>query len=218
MYFLSQRNKSHRLPFGQSTLISKSLLDLVYTDVWSPSPSINGFSYYIIFVDHFTKYIRFYPLKKKLNITSMFICFKSIVENFFKTKIVSLYSNDGGEYIGLKSCLDSFGIQHLKTPPHTPQHNGYVERRYRHVIKTSLTLLHNASLPLSFWSYAFSTTIYLINRLSTPILKLKSAYESLCQSTPNYTKLRVFGCLCFLFFKPYKKKINCNQNLNNVFP
>ena len=63
-------NKSHRLPFGQSSLKSCGPFDLVYTDVWGPFPvmSINGYKYYVIFVDHFTKYIWLYPL-----------CLKSVI-------------------------------------------------------------------------------------------------------------------------------------------
>lgn len=59
--------KSYKLPFCQSTLVSNSPLELVYTDVWtSPAYSIDGLKYYVIFVDHFTKYIWFYPLKRNL--------------------------------------------------------------------------------------------------------------------------------------------------------
>lgn len=53
-----QCNKSHKLPFGVLSLKSHGPLDLVYSNVWGPSPirSMNGLSYFIIFIDHFTKY------------------------------------------------------------------------------------------------------------------------------------------------------------------
>ncbi|CAL2268722.1 unnamed protein product [Prunus armeniaca] len=41
---------------------------------------------------------------------------------------------------------------HLPTPP---QHNGYAERHHRHIVETGLTLLHQAFMPLLYWSYAF---------------------------------------------------------------
>lgn len=61
-------NKSHRLSFGVSSLSSRGPLDLIYTDVWGPSPiqSIDGFSYYVIFVDYFTKYSWLFPMQKKI--------------------------------------------------------------------------------------------------------------------------------------------------------
>ena len=48
-------NKSQRLSFGESTLESRGPLDLMYTNVWGPSlvKSIDGFLYYVIFVNHF---------------------------------------------------------------------------------------------------------------------------------------------------------------------
>ena len=57
----------HKLPFGPTTLSSSHVLDIVFSDVWtSPLVSVDGFKYYVIFVDHFTRYTWFYPLKKSL--------------------------------------------------------------------------------------------------------------------------------------------------------
>ncbi|CAB4316324.1 unnamed protein product [Prunus armeniaca] len=47
----------------------------------------------------------------------------ALVENYFKTKIIALYSDGGGEFVKLKNFLVTHGITHLTTPPHTPQHN-----------------------------------------------------------------------------------------------
>ena len=56
-------NKSHKLPFSTSSLQSSHPLEIILSDVWtSPIHSHDGFKYYIIFVDHFMKYIWFYPL------------------------------------------------------------------------------------------------------------------------------------------------------------
>lgn len=59
-------NKSHKLSFSTSTLVSSQPLQIIFSDVWT-SPIIlhDGFKYYVIFIDHFTKYIWFYPLKQK---------------------------------------------------------------------------------------------------------------------------------------------------------
>lgn len=86
-----------------------------------------------------------------------------------------LYSDNGGEYEALSSYLTIDGIFHLTTPPHTSEHNGYAERRHCHIVETGLSLLSHAHLPLVFWSLAFTTATYLINRLITPTL---SSYYS----------------------------------------
>lgn len=87
--------------------------------------------------------------------------------------------------------------------PYTPQQNGKVERKNRHVVEVGLSLLAHSSLPLSFWPYAFQSATYLINRLPTPILNGKSPYHMLYKSMPDYKLLRVFGCACFPFLRPY---------------
>src|SRR5690606_29702732 len=45
--------------------------------------------------------------------------------------------------------------------------------------------------------------VYLINRMPTPNLFLKSPFECLFGSIPNYSKLKIFGCLCFPWLRPY---------------
>ena len=96
-------NKSHHLPFRESSLESRGTLNLIYTDVWEPSPiqSIDGFRYYVMFVDHFTKYIWHYPLHLKSDVFTIFQQFKAlsilsylfilmVVENTLPLKISSV--------------------------------------------------------------------------------------------------------------------------------
>lgn len=76
--------------------------------------SIDGYSYYVIFVNYFKntygctyqkkKKLWLYPLHLKTNIYSIFHQFKSVVKNYFKTSIVSIYSNGGG-MLHLKTFL-----------------------------------------------------------------------------------------------------------------
>ena len=110
---------------------------------------IYEFKYYGIFVDHFTKYMWFYPLKRKSQVYDVFVRFKSLVENHFQHKIIILYSNNGGEYQALSKFLATNGVSHLTSPPHTPEHDGYSERCHRHIVETGLSLLSLASMPLS---------------------------------------------------------------------
>lgn len=197
-------NKSHKLPFHATSLKSQSPLELVFSDVWSsPIISSDNYKYYVVFVDHYTKYIWFYPLKHKSDVLPVFKCFRSLVEKRFNKPLITLYTDNGGEYIALKPFLQDQGISHLTTPPHTPEHNGVSERRHRHIVETGLTLLHQASIPLSFWPFAFATATYLINRMPKHNLSMKSSFECLYCSPPNLSRLRVFGCLCYPWLRPY---------------
>ena len=72
-----------------------------------------------------------------------------------------------------------------------------------HIVETSLSLLSHASMPLSYWSYAFATVLYLINHMTTSTLLLSSPYLKLFQFQLKYSKLCVFGCLCYPWLHPY---------------
>ncbi|KAJ9546285.1 hypothetical protein OSB04_018828 [Centaurea solstitialis] len=197
-------NKSHKLPFGHNSFVAKKPLQLVYSDVWGPvQSSIDNFKYYVIFVDFFSKYVWLYPLKRKSDVATLFPQFKLLVEKFFGTPLVSLFTDNGGEYQGLTSFLQTNGISHFTTPPHTPEQNGTAERRHRHIVETGLALLHYAGLPLHFWTHAFQTAVYLINRLPTSVLDFRSPFELLFNQPPNYSKLKSFGCLCYPWLRPY---------------
>ena len=145
----------------------------------SPIHSLDGYKYYVIFVDHFTKYIWFYPLHRKSDVYKTFVTFKQLIENFFSLRIKTLYTDNGGEFLALRSFLSDHGITHLTTPPHAPEHNGYSKRRHRHIVETGLALLHRASLPLKFWTFAFASAVYFINRMPKVNLQSNSSYECL---------------------------------------
>ena len=197
-------NKCHKLPFGQNSFAVTKPLQLLYSDVWGPvQKSVDGYLYYVVFVDYYSKYVWLYPIKSKSDVAKIFPQFKLLVEKFFQTPIISLFTDNGGEYIGLTPFLQSTGISHYTTPPHTPEQNGIAERRHRHIVETGLALLHYAGLPLTFWSHAIQTAVYLINRLPTPILGSKSPYQVLYGTSPNYKRLKPFGCLCYPWLKPY---------------
>ena len=130
-----------------------------------------------------------------LPVTSKIECSK-LVENYFTTIIKTLYKDNESEFLALRSFLTTHSITHLTTPPHTPKHNQYFERPHRHIVEMSLTLLHQASIPLTFWPYAFDATIYLINRMPKVGLSLGSPFEKLFYKAHDPSKLCVFGCLC----------------------
>lgn len=151
---------------------------------------VDGSNYYIIFVDHYIKYIWLYPMSHKSSVQIIFPQFQNLVENIFNTKIKSLYSNNGGEYVALKNYLFVHGICHYIIAPHTLQQNGMSERWHRHLVEISLILLMDAHMPLSYWPYAFQLTAYLINRMPTSSLNNKTPFEMLFHQILNHMKLK----------------------------
>ena len=87
-------------------------------------------------------------------------------------------------------------------------------------IGTSLKLLELSSLHqrfhINYWVQAFSTALYLINRL--PISGLhKSPWELLFHKTPDYSTLKVFGCSCYPWLKPYSTSKFDGKSIHCVF-
>ena len=138
----------------KSSITSSSPLDVIFSDLLtSPISSSDGFNYYVIFVDHYTKYIWLYGYVEN----RMFIPPLLPSSNLLKTisppplkHFTQIIWGGGGEFLVFQSFLATHGIANLTTPLHTPEHNGYSERRHRHFVEKSLTLMHQASIPLTF--------------------------------------------------------------------
>ena len=92
-------NKAHKLPFKQTSITSSSPLEYIFTDVWQCLVlSSDNYKYYVVFVDHYTRYSWMYSLKTKSQVKETFILFRALVENRFNSKIKHLFSENGGEF------------------------------------------------------------------------------------------------------------------------
>ena len=112
--------------------------------------STNSYRYFVIFVDAYTKYIWFFPLAAKFDVFKIFLQFQALVERQFNTKIKFVQTDWGGEYRKLNIYFKTIGIHHRLICPHTHEQNGTVERRIRHIVETSLTLLGQCKAMLKF--------------------------------------------------------------------
>jgi len=199
--------KSHQLPYSSSHEISKSPLDLIYSDVWGPAPeSVGRNKYYVSFIDDHSKYTWIYLLRNKSDVFRVFHDFKNLVERKFDRKIISVQSDWGGEYEKLNSFFQRLGISHRVSCPHAHQQNGAAERKHRHIVDVGLALLANASMPLKYWDQAFLTATYLINILPSKVIDYQTPVERLLKEKPNYNSLRVFGCACWPNLRPYNTR------------
>ena len=87
--------------------------------------------------------------------------------------------------------------------------NGLAEKKHRHIIKTTKTLVITSQVPKDFWVEATVTVVYLINKMSSSSLKNVSPIEKLFKLILNYSRLRVFGCKCFVFTNKNDKFFPC---------
>ena len=214
-----QLAKSHRLPTHLSLSCASKPLELVHTDLWGPTlvKSTSGAKYFILFLDDYSRYTWFYPLQTKDQALPAFKKFKLQVENQFDAKIKCLQSDNGGEFRSFKTFLQQTSIFHRFSCPYNSAQNGRVERKHRHVVETGLALLAHASLPMEFWQYAFQIATFLINRMPSKVLQNNSPYFTLFQKVPDYKSLRVFGCLCYPFIRPYNSHKLQYRSVQSLF-
>ncbi|KAJ9558897.1 hypothetical protein OSB04_013511 [Centaurea solstitialis] len=204
-----QLAKSKRLPFHSNEKRSSFVLDLIHCDLWGPAPtkSTDEFSYYVIFIDDFSRFTWFYPLRLKSDLFNVLVSFYNLVTTQFSCPIKMFQSDGGTEFLNhrVRSFFTDKGIQHRISCPHTPEQNGRAERKHRHITETGLAMLFNAHAPAKYWVDAFSAAVYTINRLPTPLLLNKSPFEMLFSTPPNYENFRPFGCRVFPYLRDYSK-------------
>lgn len=162
--------KSHKLSFSLSNSISSSPLELLHSDIWmSPYESNSGFKYYLIFIDDYSRYTWFFPMRLKFEVFAIFVKFKKYVENLLSCTIKILQTDERGEYKNkaFHDFLNKHGISFRFSCPKHPEQNSMAERKHRHIVETGLTMLAHSHMPQNFWDDAFHSALYLINMLSS---------------------------------------------------
>jgi len=106
----------------------------------------------------------------------------------------------GGEYTSNKfyQLLVLDGTIHETSCTDTPEQNGVTERKYRHIVETTHSLLLSAFVPSEFWGEVVFSVVSLINTISSSHNSGFSHFEKLYGYVPDYSSFRVFGCTCFI--------------------
>lgn len=101
------------------------------------------------------------------------------------------------------------GLIHQTTCPNTPEQNGVAERKNRIILEITRALIIESRVPPSFWPEAVATAVYLINRLPTKALQLKTPLQVLSKTAqiplPLTLKPRIFGCSVFVHIPKHER-------------
>jgi transposase InsO family protein len=92
--------KHNQVRFPYSATRAKGILELIHNDVFGtvPVPSLGKSTYYISFIDDFSRNTWTYFLRNKSEVFDKFKEFKALVENQTKKKIKVLRTNNAGEF------------------------------------------------------------------------------------------------------------------------
>ncbi|GAA0185547.1 hypothetical protein LIER_32835 [Lithospermum erythrorhizon] len=137
-------------------------------------------------------------MNDRTEVFSLFTRFMAIVERQFDGRVKTVRSDNGTEFFCLKQYFADRGIIFQTSCVGTPQQNGRVERKHRHILNVARALKFQANLPTEFWGDCVLTSGYLINRTLSQVLRFKTPYEYLFGTPPTLTELRVFGSLCYV--------------------
>ncbi|KAH0637483.1 hypothetical protein KY289_037398 [Solanum tuberosum] len=194
--------RQSRLPFPISQISTKSKFELIHVDTWGPYkvPTYNHYKYFLTIVDDFTRGTWTFLLATKSNALTVLQSFILMVARQFDAKIKMVRSDNAMELGSSESGSQFFasqGIIHQTSCVATPQQNGVVERKHRHLLEIARALLFQSKVPMSFWGECILTATYLINRLPSKVLGGKTPYELIFNKPPVYKFLKCFGCLCY---------------------
>lgn len=92
-----QRAKSHQLPYSKSNSVSTYPLELIFSDVWGRAPeSVGRHTYYVSFIDDFSKYTWIYLGKSQMFsksfATSKILLKENSIERFSPCKQIGVVS------------------------------------------------------------------------------------------------------------------------------
>ncbi|CAM8944625.1 unnamed protein product [Rhodiola kirilowii] len=193
--------KQTRLQFPISNTYSTRSFELIHADIWGPFhvPTSSGAKYVLTIVDDFSRTTWTFLMQAKHATATLLQQFFKMVSTQFDSKIKFLRTDNETEFFSNNLCsfLANEGCTHQSSCTYTPQQNGVVERKHRHLLNVARALKFQASLPNFFWGDCVLTATYLINRLPSGLLDGQTPYQVLFNSVPSYDHLRIFGCLCY---------------------
>jgi hypothetical protein len=148
--------KNVKAAFPSNEIRSKGILDLIHSDLGGPMSvaSVKGASYYVTFIDDFSRKTWIYFMKTKDEVFSHFRAFKAQVQNITGRKNKVLRTDNEGEFTSTEFnnfCKEA-GIKREKTVAYNPQQNGVAERKNWSIISAVKAMIHDQSLPMFLWA------------------------------------------------------------------
>ncbi|KAK9749069.1 hypothetical protein RND81_02G100300 [Saponaria officinalis] len=144
--------KLTKTPFPNSQTIAARPFDLIHIDIWGPyKVAYKGkFRYFLTVVDDRSRATWVYLLCHKSDSFDTIKNFYEYVKTQFERRIKIVRSDNAFEFDDqhCRVFFEENGIVHQTNIADTPQKNGIVERKHRHLLEVSRALRFHADLPL----------------------------------------------------------------------
>ena len=122
-----------------------------------------------------------YLLKYKSQCVTFLQNFLLYVENQFHAHVKTIRSDNAKELCegDVVQLFLAKGIHHQKSCTQTPQQNGVVECKHKHLLEVARALSFQSNSPITFWGEAVYCATHLINRMPLKSLGNLTPYEKL---------------------------------------
>ncbi|WKA11474.1 hypothetical protein VitviT2T_028969 [Vitis vinifera] len=193
------RAKHPRDKFPLSDNKATRIFEKIHCDLWGSYKHVSscGARYFLTIVDDFSRAVWIYLLVDKTEVFRMFMSFIAMVDRQFSQTVKVVQSDNGTEFKCLLDYFSATGILFQTSCVGTPQQNGRVERKHKHILNVGRALRFQANLPIYFWGESVLVAAHLINRTPSPLLHNKTPFEILFGTPPSYAAIHTFGCLSF---------------------
>lgn len=164
----------------------------------SPLPSTSRFQFYIALLDDYSHFVWKFPLRHKSDALPVFRNFATFIHTHFTLPILTLQAANGREFDNhvARAFLSGHGMLLCMSCPYTSPQNGRAEPSLHTLKDIVRTLLIHANIPFEFWVEALNAATFLLNRRPSRPRHGHTPFYLLYGEHPDYSSLRVFGCLC----------------------
>jgi hypothetical protein len=191
--------KQTRQPFPCSSISTSKCFSLIHCDIWGryKTPSISGAFYFLTIVDDFSRFTWVFLMRNKSETQTLLRQFFHYVHTQFNTKVQKLHSDNGAEFLSLNFFFlrKAFFFNTLVYINLSKMVSLSAN------IDTSLKLLalyvFNLIYPLLSGENVFLLPSILLIAFLLCCFTKKTPFEILYNKLPDYSRMRVFGCVAF---------------------
>ena len=157
-----------------STINTFESFQLLHVDIWGCLKYASRFkcNSFITIADDYSRYTWIFLIKNKSDFLCIFTQFYEYVLTQFDKRIKCIRSDNVKELSSgdTLSFFNSKGIISQTSCVDTPQQNGVVERKHRHLLEVARAFHFQSKLPNIIWADCIQCATHLINRMPLTVL------------------------------------------------
>lgn len=159
------------MPFPASNIQSRRCFVLIHVDLWGPYKIVilDGNKYFLTVLDDYSRMTWVFLLKQKSNACVSLQHFFSFFRTQFDTTVKVIRLENETEFV------NSVWKFIKKNGCHTPENlciypSVKVERKHKHILEVTRAIRFQAQILLKFWGHCILAAVYMINRMSRPVI------------------------------------------------